>query len=46
MTPLFGKQYDPDERPSTGELVGSIIIAIVCGFAWWLFSILSSPLAP
>ena len=46
MTPLFGKSNDPDERPSVAEMLGAAILAIVCLFAWWIVSILTSPFAP
>lgn len=42
MTPLFGKSYDPDERPSAGELIGAIILALAAALLWWLASIIYS----
>lgn len=44
MTPLWGKGYEPDERPSTGEVVGAICLAIVAALLYWIATILFSPI--
>jgi len=38
------KNFDSDERPTTGEVLGAAILALVSILCWWLFSILSMPL--
>lgn len=35
MTPLFGKDHEPDERPSTGEIVGAVVLAIAVAALYW-----------
>lgn len=44
MTPIWGKSHEPDERPSTGEVVGAILLAIVVAFLYWIATILFSPI--
>ena len=45
MTPLF-RTPEPDERPSDGEIVGALLLAVVLCFLVWIVAIFNMPLAP
>ena len=42
MTP-FIREPQPDERPSTAEIVGAIVLAIVGIIGLWIVGVLTTP---
>lgn len=44
MSGLFGRSYEPDNRPGTGAMIVAIVLALIVVFLVWLLSVLSTPI--